>query len=110
MTKVALNPDLIGVIFFDFFATLIFWTQPLHVTIRKIADRYQLRLDWSVYDEARAILTETYETSKPTDDIQDTIFRQLDGCCAILKKLGGREPCRADCMGSLAIRTCPFFA
>jgi hypothetical protein len=61
MTKVALNPDLIGVIFFDFFATLIFWTQPLHVTIRKIADRYQLRLDWSVYDEARAILTETYE-------------------------------------------------
>jgi HAD superfamily hydrolase (TIGR01549 family) len=91
MTKVALNPDLIGVIFFDFFATLIFWTQPLHVTIRKIADRYQLRLDWSVYDEARAILTETYETSKPTDDIQDTIFRQLDGCCAILKKLGVRE-------------------
>jgi HAD superfamily hydrolase (TIGR01549 family) len=78
-------------VFFDFFATLIFWTQPLHITIRKIADRYQLRLDWSVYDEARAILTETYETSKPTDDIQDTIFRQLDGCCAILKKLGVRE-------------------
>ena len=50
-------------IFFDFFATLIFWTQPLHITIRKIADRYQLHLDWSVYDEARAILTEAYEAS-----------------------------------------------
>ena len=79
------------VVFFDFFATLIFWTQPLRITLRKIADRYQLRLDWSVYDEARAILTEAYETSKPTDSIRDTIFRQLDGCCAILKKLGVRE-------------------
>ena len=78
-------------VFFDFFATLIFWTQPLRITLRKIADRYQLRLDWSVYDEARAILTEAYETSKPTDNIRDTIFRQLDGCCAILRKLGVRE-------------------
>ena len=82
MTKVA---------FFDFFATLIFWTQPLHITIRKIADRYQLRLDWSAYDEAQAILTEAYETSKPTNNIRDTIFRQLDACCAYLKKLGVRE-------------------
>ena len=78
-------------VFFDFFATLIFWTQPLRVTIRKIADRYQLRLDWSVYDEARAILTEAYEASKPTDNIRDTIFRQLDGCCAFLRKLGVHE-------------------
>ena len=78
-------------VFFDFFATLIFWTQPLHVTIRKIADRYQLRLDWSVYDEARAILTEAYEASKPTDNIRDTIFRQLDACCTFLRKLGVRE-------------------
>ena len=79
------------VVFFDFFATLIFWTQPLHVTIRKIADRYQLHLDWSVYDEARAILTEAYEASKPTNNIRDTIFRQLDACCIFLKKLGVRE-------------------
>ena len=78
-------------IFFDFFATLIYWTQPLHVTIRKIADRYQLRLNWSVYDEARAILTEAYEASKPTNDIRDTIFRQLDACCTFLRKLGVRE-------------------
>jgi HAD superfamily hydrolase (TIGR01549 family) len=78
-------------VFFDFFATLIFWTQPLHITIRKIADRYQLRLDWSAYDEAQAILTEAYEASKPTNNIRDTIFRQLDTCCAILKKLGVRE-------------------
>ena len=78
-------------VFFDFFATLIFWTQPLHVTIRKIADRYQLPLNWSAYDEARAILTETYEASKPTDNIRDTMFKQMDGCCAILKKLGVRE-------------------
>ena len=91
MTKVALNPNSIGVIFFDFFATLIFWTQPLHITIRKVADRYQLRLDWSVYDEAQAILTEAYETSKPTNNIRDTIFRQLDACCTFLKKLGVRE-------------------
>ncbi len=79
------------VVFFDFFATLIFWTQPLRITIRKIADRYQLRLDWSAYDEARAILTEAYEASKPTNNIRDTIFRQLDACCAFLKKLGVRE-------------------
>ena len=78
-------------VFFDFFATLIFWTQPLRVTLRKIADRYQLRLDWSVYDEARAILTETYEASKPTDNIRDTVSKQLEGCCAILKKLGVHE-------------------
>jgi HAD superfamily hydrolase (TIGR01549 family) len=78
-------------VFFDFFATLIFWTQPLHVTIRKITDRYQLRLDWSAYDEAQAILTEAYEASKPTNNIRDTIFRQLDTCCAILKKLGVHE-------------------
>ena len=78
-------------VFFDFFATLIFWTQPLHITIRKIADRYQLRLDWSAYDEAQAILTEAYEASKPTNNIRDTIFRQLDACCAYLKKLGVRE-------------------
>lgn len=78
-------------VFFDFFDTLIFWTQPLHVTIRKIADRYQLRLDWSVYDEARAILTEAYEASQPTNNIRDTIFRQLDACCTFLKKLGVRE-------------------
>ena len=78
-------------VFFDFFATLIFWTQPLHVTIRKVAERYQLRLDWSVYDEARAILTEAYEASKPTDNIRDTIFRQLDACCTFLRKLGVRE-------------------
>ena len=78
-------------IFFDFFATLISWTQPLRVTIRKIADRYQLQLDWSVYDEAQAILTEAYEASKPTDNIRDTIFRQLDACCTYLKKLGVRE-------------------
>ena len=78
-------------VFFDFFGTLIFWTQPLHITIRKIADRYQLSLDWSVYDEARTILTEAYEASKPTDSIRDTISRQLDGCCAFLKKLGARE-------------------
>ena len=58
---------------------------------RKIADRYQLRLDWSVYDEAQAILTEAYEASKPTDNIRDTIFRQLDACCVFLKKLGVRE-------------------
>ncbi|MYE90050.1 HAD family hydrolase [Candidatus Poribacteria bacterium] len=80
-----------NVVFFDFFATLIFWTQPLRVTTRKIADRYQLRLDWSIYDEARAILTEAYEASKPTDDIRDTIFRQLDACCTFLRKLGVRE-------------------
>ena len=78
-------------VFFDFFATLIFWTQPLRITLRKIANRYQLRLDWSAYDEARAILTEAYETSKPTDNIRDTIFKQLDGCCAILRKLGVHE-------------------
>ena len=78
-------------IFFDFFATLISWTQPLRVTIRKIANRYQLQLDWSVYDEAQAILTEAYEASKPTDNIRDTIFRQLDACCTYLKKLGVRE-------------------
>ena len=78
-------------VFFDFFATLIFWTQPLRITLRKIADRYQLCLDWSVYDEARAILTETYEASNPTDNIRDTMFKQMDGCCAILKKLGVRE-------------------
>ena len=91
MTKVVRNPDSIGAVFFDFFATLIFWTQPLHVTIRKIADRYQLRLDWSVYDEARAILTEAYEASKPTNDIRDTIFRQLDAYCTFLRKLGVHE-------------------
>ena len=79
------------VVFFDFFATLIFWTQPLHVTTRKITDRYQLRLDWSVYDEAQAILTETYEASKPTDNIQDTMSKQLEGCCAFLRKLGVHE-------------------
>ena len=79
------------VVFFDFFATLIFWTQPLHVTIRKISDRYQLRLDWSVYDEAQAILTETYEASKPTDNIQDRMSKQLEGCCAFLRKLGAHE-------------------
>lgn len=78
-------------VFFDFFATLIFWTQPLRVTLRKIADRYQLCLNWSVYDEARAILTETYEASKPTDNIRDTISKQLEGCCAILRKLGVHE-------------------
>ena len=78
-------------VFFDFFATLIFWTQPLRVTLRKIADRYQLCLNWSVYDEARAILTETYEVSKPTDNIRDTISKQLEGCCAILRKLGVHE-------------------
>ncbi len=91
MTKIHLKSDSIGAVFFDFFATLIFWTQPLHVTIRKIADRYQLRLDWSVYDEARAILTEAYEASKPTNGIRDTIFRQLDASCVFLKKLGVRE-------------------
>ena len=78
-------------VFFDFFATLIFWTQPLHITIRKIADRYQLRLDWAVYDEAQAILTEAYEASKPTSNIRDTIFRQLDAYGTFLKKLGVRE-------------------
>ena len=78
-------------VFFDFFATLIFWTQPLHITIHKIADRYQLCLDWSVYDEARAILTEAYEASKPTDNIRDTIFKQLDGCCAFLRRLDVHE-------------------
>ena len=82
---------MIKAVFFDFFDTLIFWTQPLHVTIRKITDRYQLHLDWSVYDEARAILTEAYEASKPTNNIRDTIFRQLDACCVFLKKLGVRE-------------------
>ena len=79
------------VVFFDFFATLIFWTQPLRITIRKIADRYQLHLDWSAYDEAQAILTEAYETSKPTNNIRDTIFRQLDASCTFLRKLGVRE-------------------
>ena len=79
------------VVFFDFFATLIFWTQPLHITIRKIAERYQLRLDWSVYDEAQTILAEAYEASKPTSNIRDTIFRQLDACGTFLKKLGVRE-------------------
>ena len=78
-------------VFFDFFATLISWTQPLRVTTRKIGDRYQLQLDWSVYDEARAILTEAYEASKPIDNIRDTIFRQLDACCTFLRKLGVRE-------------------
>ena len=91
MTKIHLNPDSIGAVFFDFFATLIFWTQPLRVTLHKIADRYQLRLDWSVYDEARAILTEAYESSKPTDNIRDTISKQLEGCCAMLRKLGVHE-------------------
>ena len=91
MIKVAQNPNPIGAIFFDFFATLIFWSQPLHITIRKIADRYQLNLDWSVYDEAQAILTEAYEASKPTNNIRDTIFRQLDASCVFLKKLGVRE-------------------
>ena len=78
-------------VFFDFFATLIFWTQPLHITIRRIADRYQLSLNWSVYDEAQTILTEAYEASKPTNDIRDTIFRQLDACCTFLRKLGVRQ-------------------
>jgi len=78
-------------VFFDFFGTLIFWTQPLHVTTRKIAERYQLELDWEVYREARAIVTEAYEASKPTDNIRETMDRMLDGCRAFLKKLGVRE-------------------
>ena len=75
-------------VFFDFFDTLIFWTQPLHVTIRKIADRYQLDLDWAAYDEARAIMTQAYQASKPTDNILETMARQIDGCCTFLRKLG----------------------
>ena len=78
-------------VFFDFFATLIFWKQPLHVTLRKVVNQYQLRPDWSVYDEARAILTEAYEASKPTNNIRDTIFRQLDAYCTFLRKLGVHE-------------------
>lgn len=82
---------MVKVVFFDFFGTLIYWAQPLHVTIRKIAARYQLDLDWALYDEAREIMRQAYEASKPGDNILETMARQVDGCCAFLKKLGVRE-------------------
>jgi HAD superfamily hydrolase (TIGR01549 family) len=78
-------------VFFDFFGTLIFWTQPLHVTIRKLAERYGLELDWEVYPEAREFMTAAYEASTPTDNILETMERMVNGCRAFLKTLGVRE-------------------
>ena len=78
-------------VFFDFFETLIFWTQPLHITIRKIAERYGLDLDWEVYDEACESRMKAYEESKPTENITETLERQVDACRSLLEKLGVRE-------------------
>ena len=36
-------------------------------------------------------MTRAYEASKPTDNILDTMARQVEGCCAFLKKLGVHE-------------------
>ena len=78
-------------VFFDFFGTLIFWAQPLHTTVRKVSERYGLDLDWEVYDQAREIMMQAYEASKPTDTVFDSMMRQVDGCRAFLSKLGVGE-------------------
>ena len=82
---------MIKAVFFDFFGTLIFWTQPLHVTTRKIADRYQLNLDWSMYEEARELMTRAYDASKPTDNILETMERQVEACSEFMRRLGVSE-------------------
>ena len=82
---------LVRAVFFDFFDTLIYWAQPLHITIRRIAERYQLDLDWSRYPEARRIMEQSYESSDPTVGVLENIQRQFDACGAFLQLLGVRD-------------------
>jgi HAD superfamily hydrolase (TIGR01549 family) len=40
-------------VFFDLYGTLAYWARSLETTVRQVADRYGVELDWSAYGAAR---------------------------------------------------------
>jgi putative hydrolase of the HAD superfamily len=76
---------------FDFYGTLIRWRQHLEPTVRKVAARYGLALDWERYQDARKHVTAAYDACTPDRGTAAMIERLIAGYQDFLRELGARE-------------------
>lgn len=78
-------------VFFDLYGTLAYWARSLETTVRQVADRYGVELDWSAYGAARERLDQSHESCLPTDGLMVILQRHLDAYQDFLRALGVRE-------------------
>lgn len=79
---------MIKAVFFDFYWTLCYWAQPLKTKLQKVADRYQVQLNWDNYAAARANLYAEASASDPgTHNLLETMREIVDSYCEFVEQL-----------------------
>ncbi|MHB0874829.1 MAG: HAD family hydrolase, partial [Anaerolineae bacterium] len=81
----------IRAVFFDFYGTLAYWREPLEATVRKVAARYGLALDWTQFPEARNRLETVWSACQPDSGTMATIERLMTGYRELWRELDARE-------------------
>lgn len=83
---------MVKAVFFDFYRTLCIWGQPLEVSLKKIAVRYQFEIDSERYEAAREILFGDASASDPTThSLLDILRELLESECEFVRALGVAE-------------------
>ncbi len=93
----------IRAVYFDFNGTLAYWRQPLEATVRKVAGRYGLALDWTQLAEARGQLEAAWSACQPSGGVAATIELLMAAYQDLWRRLGAREY-----LGQLAWETAQY--
>lgn len=76
-------------VFFDFYYTLCQWAEPLEVSLQKVADRYQVQLNWDNFATARDNLYAEASASDPSNhNLMETMREIVASECEFLRQLG----------------------
>ncbi len=79
---------MIKAVFFDFYYTLCYWRQPLEGSLQKVADRYQVQLNWDNFETAYQNLYAEASGSDPgTHNLLTTMREIVDSYCAFVGQL-----------------------
>lgn len=81
----------ITAVYFDFYGTLADWRQPVEASMRKVAVRYGLALDWSRLPEARQQLEAAWVACGPDGGTLATMERLMAAYQDYVRLLGARE-------------------
>ncbi len=83
---------MIKAVFFDFYYTLCYWEHPLKARLQKVADRYQVQLNWDNYAAAHAnLVTEVSDSDPSTHNLLETMHKIVKSWCEFLEQLGVQE-------------------
>ena len=83
---------MVKAVFFDFYKTLCVWGQPLAASLKKIAARYRVEIDWERYATARENLYADASASDPaTHSLLGTMQEIVESYCEFVRQLGIQE-------------------